>query len=280
MLGGTRNNGRHQIVIELSGNENDVNLQSKLTTLLGSAPNFAFTCRVNIAAGVTIGASTTGDYALDCRSLPTGSDVVITMGASSYIAGAGGAGGNNNNGTGGAGGPGLITDVQTKITGSGTIAGGGGGGGGGRNPSIVYDRRTFNASNSCSQTSYTPGFTNSGTGGGGGGGAGSTPGAGGSGYSSGGSAGSFATGGSGGTTQSTGSLLPADTPCVEPLQNGTTYTLTSSTAGGTGGAGGDLGQAGSSATSGTGGAAGVAITGYSYCTIDGVTLAGSGLTTG
>lgn len=153
--------------------------------------------QVTINAGVDIGATSTGLYALDCQSIPD--TVTLTIINKGYIRGAGGRGGNgaDEDGSpsaqsGGAGGDALGLGCPTIIdNGAGYIWGGGGGGGGG-GANARYHPGNGDKTD--------PGGWFLGGGGGGGGGAGWNAGGGGSDYIPGGhhgSAGTVSAGGAG-----------------------------------------------------------------------------------
>ena len=228
-------------VINISASVNDVNLY----TLAGS-PASPLRLKVNIASGITIGASSTANPALTVGSFVSGSEILLTNNGT--ISGAGGVGAQASNyGAGfvnsaGSGGPGVSTGVPITIANNGTINGGGGGGGQG-------GWGTFRQTVTSGKTSTT--YTYSTAGGGGGGGAGVAAGGGGTGgqganYNGGnGLAGSATTGGAGGAAGGSGA--------------------------GYGGAGGGPGVAGGSGQTvgsywSTGGAAGNYIVGNSYVT--------------
>lgn len=217
----------------ISANTTDVNLWNLAQN---SGWNTFQQLIVTINAGVYIGSSSTGTYALTVfGNFPSGVSIINN----GYILGAGGDGGTGNAGVGAAGGPAILAFTQSLgtlfITNNGVIGGGGGGGGGGG----TGDRL-------------------SGSGSGGGGGAGYVVGAGGVCAYAGsfnlanGSAGTFTAGGAGGPP-------------------GTNGTYGADGYGGSGGTGGGLGAAGSTGgagivSGGAGGAGGACVSGNSYIT--------------
>ncbi|HLP20395.1 MAG TPA: hypothetical protein VK174_08840, partial [Chitinophagales bacterium] len=234
-------------VINISASTNNVNLWN-----LAGNPACAISATVNIAAGVTIGSTSTATAALTTGPFASGSSIGINN--AGRIAGKGGDGGDdtghnlNNcpNKDGKQGGNAL--DLQCSgvtVTNSGTIGGGGGGGGAGAE---------LGGGNPC--TAFRAGS-------GGGGGAGSTPGAGGSnGAPNGCNAGNAGTANAGSTGGNTAGCV---VNCTIIFVSFGPYTP------GSGGNGGALGQAGSAGatangfvdtgvcTQGAGGAAGCAI---------------------
>lgn len=227
-------------VVDITASTQNVDLYS-----LAGSPTDPVTVIVNVAAGITIGSSSTSTPAMTSGSLNSASVIRLNVGTGAYIVGRGGNGGARVSGRGDqgtakpgtAGGTALYTRVTTYLDNSGTIGGGGGGGGGGSRTntgSQAYD-------------DYT---------GAGGGGAGNTVGSGGAGLSACSAAanGTLTTGGAGNQYCSNGGSSEQQI-------------------GSYGGDGGDLGQAGDNGlpwpgTDGTnsGGAAGNAIDGVSYVT--------------
>lgn len=227
-------------VVDITSSTQNVDLYS-----LAGSPTDPVTVIVNVAAGITIGSSSTSTPAMTSGSLNSASIIRLNVGTGAYIVGAGGKGGDRGPGTsasniypGTAGGTALYTRVTTYLDNSGTIGGGGGGGGSGGVTLLTgqaYD-------------DYT---------GGGGGGAGNAVGAGGTSpaWAPGTNSGTLTTGGAGVQWASSGGSGEQQT-------------------GSYGGNGGNLGTAGSNGTplqssggnTNTGGAAGNAIDGVSYVT--------------
>lgn len=234
-------------IVNITASANNINLWN-----IAGNPACAISATFNIAAGATIGSTTTATASLTTGPFASGSTIGINN--AGRIAGKGGDGGDDTghnltncpNKDGKQGGTAL--DLQcagVTITNSGTIGGGGGGGGAGAE---------LGGGNPC--TAFRAGS-------GGGGGAGSTPGAGGSnGAPNGcntGNAGTANAGGAGGNTA--GCVVN----CTIVFVNFGPYSP------GSGGNGGALGQAGSAGatangfvdtgvcTQGAGGAAGCGI---------------------
>lgn len=106
----------------------------------GSTP---VSVRCTIAAGVTLGATSTSSYGFDTGGLPTGSTVLLTVGTGAVVTGKGGAGGRGGDvlpgllsQVGSSGGHGMRVQDDTVLVNLGTIQGGGGGGGGGASLSV------------------------------------------------------------------------------------------------------------------------------------------------
>jgi hypothetical protein len=109
-------------------NSTNVNLYT-LFTASYSLPTSRKFVKFIIPSGVTIGATSTGNYALTIGAFPTGTTVVVEISGS--VQGAGGAGGTS--GVGANGGPAINADVAIATTilikTGGSVYGGGGGGG-------------------------------------------------------------------------------------------------------------------------------------------------------
>jgi hypothetical protein len=134
------------VSVTISSNQTNFNLWSYLVANGFALPGHAWDWNVTIASGVTIGASSTGNYAFDTGVFPSGSTLNITNnGVIEGAGGAGGSGGTSSTGSscisgssgggcgvpGSAGGPAFHAQVPLTMTNNGSVWGGGGGGGGG-----------------------------------------------------------------------------------------------------------------------------------------------------
>jgi hypothetical protein len=122
----------------ISSNQNNLSLRDYM---IANGWNGSSAATITVASGVTISATTTGNYAMTISGSFPGGLTLINSGAIQGMGGAGGKGGTftSINGTlgstsqdpGAAGGPGLLVQSAVSINNAGRIAGGGGGGAGG-----------------------------------------------------------------------------------------------------------------------------------------------------
>lgn len=160
MSGGYGKSSRKAIAITIGANTQNYVLNTAKASGYSTGKSDV---TLTINAGVYVGATSTGVYALDVDTSWAAGDTVKIVN-NGYIIGCGGSA----NGGGGTGGPALRAQRATTVTNSGTIGGGGGGGGYGQ---YVYGLTTTGTVGQ--RTAYGAG------GGGGGGGAGYNAGTGG-----------------------------------------------------------------------------------------------------
>jgi hypothetical protein len=112
----------------ISSNQNNLSLRDYM---IANGWNGSSAATITVASGVTISATTTGNYAMTISGSFPGGLTLINSGAIQGVGGAGGGGTGTNANFGNAGGPGLLVQSAVSINNTGRIAGGGGGGAGG-----------------------------------------------------------------------------------------------------------------------------------------------------
>lgn len=251
--------------LSISGNVQNYDVHAQLEASEGTTITDPYNLNITMSNSVVVGSSSTGTYAMDFNSVPSGSVITVTMGDLSYIVGRGG----QTNGQ--AGGPAVRVpagvDVTFETAPSETATIGGGGGAGGQGYRIDVWQRT------CSVGDAGDGFVSDIINHGGttdnigGGGAGNTAGV----------RASTTSGGSGATPQVNYSNPPDPNDPGNPgnCLGQPWYYWYTSVGPTSGGAGGALGAAGSTGYY-AGGAAGLAIQGIAQVTTGvGVSVLGS-----
>lgn len=115
-------------VVDLSVDEQNVNMRTKYDTLFGT-PDSSTVAKFIVYSGVEIGSSSTGSPSIQTGSWPAGATITLQINSGGFVVGKGGAGSSSSSTAGSAGGDALSLGYDLELVNNGVLGGGGGGGG-------------------------------------------------------------------------------------------------------------------------------------------------------